>query len=507
MKCLILSLWMVLVAAIAPVIPAPPARAAVSDWQQGATMVPMSPTDFGSAAFAQSLDNLASTGADFVTLVVPIYQSTLSSHDLGAGWDTPTDEALKLAIDQAHARGLKVMLKIHVETGGGEWRALIDAANRPAWYQAYGDWLVHYGSIAAAKGVEEYCLGAELSRMTASRFHADNASNWDAMITRVKSVYSGPLTYSAQRQGDMGEVDDIAFWGRMAHLGISGYYDLGSPATATVDQLKGDWNYINTTFIKPLYDKYQKPILFTEIGYRSYTGSHNEPWDHSKTGPYDEGEQARDYEAFLSYWNDYPYVVGVHWWDWSTNPAYGGQGNIDYTPQHKQAQSVLTNWYGGTATPPVSGELTAATVYRFWSSRFGNAHFFTQSQAETDHLRFRDRNWTYQGPAFRARVPQSGSCSTYAPVYRFYSSRFGSHFYTSNNAEKDHLIKHDPNWTYEGISYCVSPTEETGTTPLYRFWSPRFNKHFFTANLSEKNQLQTSDRNWNYEGVSYYVQP
>jgi hypothetical protein len=58
----------------------------------------------------------------------------------------------------------------------------------------------------------------------------------------------------------------------------------------------------------------------------------------------------------FSYWNTQEFMQGAHFWFWSANPGYGGQGNTDYTPQHKQAESVLTKWFSGqgnTAPPPV----------------------------------------------------------------------------------------------------------------------------------------------------------
>jgi hypothetical protein len=128
-------------------------------------------------------------------------------------------------------------------------------------------------------------------------------------------------------------------------------------------------------------------------------------------------------------------------------------------------------------------------------------------EAEATHLATSDPNWTYEGDVFGAFQPQGSDCKAHDGVYRFYSSRFQTHFFTSNAAEKDHLIASDPNWHYEGLAYCADITQQSGEVPLYRFWSTKFGKHFFTANEAEKNHLIANDPNWSFEGVAYYVYP
>ena len=146
-----------------------------------------------------------------------------------------------------------------------------------------------------------------------------------------------------------------------------------------------------------------------------------------------------------------------------------------------------------------------APVYRFWSPKFNNAHFFTTDYAEASRIRKSDPNWTYEQEAFLALSYEDGRCEVGTPVYRFYSPVFQSHFYTKDAAEKAHVIANDRNWTYEGVAYCAFDTAQPGTVPLYRFWSPRFGKHFYTANEAEKNHIVANDRNWTYESIAYYV--
>jgi hypothetical protein len=157
-----------------------------------------------------------------------------------------------------------------------------------------------------------------------------------------------------------------------------------------------------------------------------------------------------------------------------------------------------------TPTEPSGG---TARVYRFWSPGFGNAHFFTTSGSEALHIIDTDRSWIYEGPAFSALTASGSTCTQGAPVHRFYSAVFRSHFYTQSAAEKERIQATDRNWAYEGVAYCAYPNQVAGSKPLYRFWSPGFGKHFFTADQAEADHIRAVDRNWTYEGVAYYVLP
>jgi len=62
-----------------------------------------------------SLANLASTGANWIGLIVTGYQDTITSTTIITTSATPTDADLIHVVTEAHGRGLKVMLKPHVD--------------------------------------------------------------------------------------------------------------------------------------------------------------------------------------------------------------------------------------------------------------------------------------------------------------------------------------------------------------------------------------------------------
>jgi hypothetical protein len=332
------------------------ADAAVANWQTGASIQSRFAQDFGSDSFKQSVTNLKNNGANFVTLIIPYYQSNGASSDIQPGWNTPSDESLIAAINYIHSQGMKVMLKPHIDSYDGSWRAYISPWDRNAWFANYATILNHLADIGAQTGVEQICVGAELISLATYTSNGDNTQRWQNLIAGVRSRFGGALTYSANwGSGDFAdEKAHIGFWPQLDYIGISAYFNLYG--NNDVGSLKNAWDGYNWSQIKPLADQHGKPILFTEIGYRSVSGAHNEPWNYSMGGGYDPQEQVHAYAALFDYWNNHNYMVGVHIWDWSSDPAAGGNGNTDYTPQNKPAEATIKQWFTGSAspTPPTS---------------------------------------------------------------------------------------------------------------------------------------------------------
>ncbi len=154
-------------------------------------------------------------------------------------------------------------------------------------------------------------------------------------------------------------------------------------------------------------------------------------------------------------------------------------------------------------------EVLYTSVYRFWSGA-KKRHFYTIRQSERDKLitKYSDV-WTYEGPVYNA-------CSTsyhqdLAPVYRFWSARNYSHFYTTRESEKAKLINDFPDvWTYEGVAFYAYPpdSQPPECTPVYRFWSGINHTHFYTTSEREKNKLiDNYAAVYTYEGIAYYAYP
>lgn len=145
-------------------------------------------------------------------------------------------------------------------------------------------------------------------------------------------------------------------------------------------------------------------------------------------------------------------------------------------------------------------------VYRFWSSRTGK-HFFTADEVERAALVQHPEIWVAEGIAYYAYT--SATEPNVMPVYRFWSDKLSSHFWTISEAEKNTLIdKYADAWTYEGPVFYAYPegAQPTGAKPVYRFWSDSLGAHFYTISETEKDfLLREYAGTWVFEGIVWYA--
>ena len=219
-----------------------------------------------------------------------------------------------------------------------------------AWFANYTTFIDHYARIAQNNGVELFCVGCELHQLDTSTYYA----NWRTVISGVRAIYHGPLTYAADNLG----YAQVPFWGLLDYAGIDAYFPLSNATTPSVADLVGGWShYVDsdgthnwTNDIETWQVTVHKPVIFTEIGYRSIDYAAQDPGNWAITGRYNGNAQANCYAAALQVFANKPWFVGMFWWDWLPNPNAGGAGNTDYTPQYKPAQDVLTSYWNPNLT-------------------------------------------------------------------------------------------------------------------------------------------------------------
>ncbi len=146
-------------------------------------------------------------------------------------------------------------------------------------------------------------------------------------------------------------------------------------------------------------------------------------------------------------------------------------------------------------------------VYRFWSSKTGK-HFFTTRETEKAKLIEQYSNvWIFEGIAYRAYARAVEP--NLMPVYRFWSDKNTAHFYTISESERDKLItQYAEVWTFEGEVFYAYPEgwQPEGAKPVHRFWSDATSAHFYTISESEMNKLiDQYSHVWTYEGIAWYA--
>ncbi len=335
-------------------------------WQyKGFTIAAYSQDELGSSNTAASLQQLSHTGANSVTFVMTWYQDSIYSSSIYRTQNTASDASLTTAISEAKALGLRVIIKPHVDSIDGNWRAHIHPCSitnvepcptandlSGAWFSSYDAMMLHYADLAQQQGVTVLSVGAELIDMSTN---AAYTNQWRSLISEIRSHFGGKLTYSANwGSGDFAtEYTRIPFWDALDYIGISAYFPLAdNGATPTVDGMTSRW--INTwqPQISAVQQQWNKPVLFIEGGYRSGTGTAQAPFDNWDSWPFNAQEQADCYQATFQAWANVSWFAGAAFWNWETDPNVSGT-NTGYSVQNKPAQSVVTTWYGGaTNTPP-----------------------------------------------------------------------------------------------------------------------------------------------------------
>jgi hypothetical protein len=303
---------------------------------------------------ADSLDALEAAGADWVAVNVFWFQTDVNATEIAPDYDeySVTDASVEYVIDELHARGFRVMLKplVDLSDDPGHWRGQI--AGSEAWFTGpagYGAFVNHFAEMAEAHGVDLFCVGTELTNTVAED------ARWRAVIADVRARYSGQLTYAANHGGTgSATAADIAWWDALDQIGIDAYYPLTDKNDPTVAELQAAWAEragMVESWLTGLNVADQKPILFTEIGYRSWDGTNQAPYsceDKDDTNV-DQGEQADCITAvFEEVWKRTGWLQGTYWWNWEVDPNPPWTTANWFPLQDKTAETVLTSYYTGS---------------------------------------------------------------------------------------------------------------------------------------------------------------
>ncbi len=310
---------------------------------------------FSTTAANHSLTQLAATGANWVSIVVTQYQETANSTKVfpvtqpifGSYYTyiTATDDSLRIAVQRSHALGLSVMLKPQVDllNDSAHWRGNIgdgfSSQQWDAWFASYGAMLLNYAKLAQQEHVEMLAVSTELIAACLQ----PPKERWLQLLKKVRAVYNGRLVNAANWGG---EETGLTWWDAVDMIGVDAYYPLNVPDDATVPQLVDAWQPI-VAKLANLSSFWQRPVLFTEIGYCSTDCKRSAV----PVTAADLTFQARRYEAVMTAFRPFQWHTGFFWWAWSTDPGSGGQQDRCITPAYKPAENVLRSFYGGSTQP------------------------------------------------------------------------------------------------------------------------------------------------------------
>ena len=303
------------------------------DFEQNGLIAPVwNSAAYGTDAFAELLEELVATGAEWVTLVPTWYQADLTTSEIQPAWQdrTPTDDSLGAAFRLARSLGLRVTLKPHLDPAAGEPRAAIEPSDVDAWFASYASFIVHYAKLAEDLGADQFIIGTELAGTVGDTQH------WLSVINDIRSIYSGPILYAANYD----EYQRIEFWDALDAIGVDAFYPLAEEPTTDVERLVDAWKPI-VAELAALSSDLDRPVVFTEAGYTSQVGTVTVPHDPWPSSVLSEEEQVAGVTALLRSFEGEQWFAGTHWWMWFDYVGDEFAKSLGHTPQGKPAEDVL----------------------------------------------------------------------------------------------------------------------------------------------------------------------
>ena len=360
-------------------------------------------TQDGYLSSSEAAQTIRATNANYTAVMATWYVQTYDSTSIAPettsspGYDSstdplsPADAAVIAAIQALQAQGITVTLKPHVDSIDGTWRGDFtwpstdtttaeQQAWLTAWFTSYQAFILHFAQIASENGVGTLVIGTEFTKLTGNTCAGSCESYWlQYVINPLRQQYPNlTLAYGANATSAGDEFTTVSFWKDVDIIGVDGYFPIDSsadcntstPPDPTLAELESGWtdnpcsgDFNAVAALQNLSSAYPgKPLIFTEIGYPSATGSNAAPYNYTPTGAYDDTEQANCYEAFFDIFSQQTtWMKGVFWWAWMVAPP--AANDTGYSPQNKTAgDTTLPEWYGsqteGFTLAPANSAIT-----------------------------------------------------------------------------------------------------------------------------------------------------
>ncbi len=247
------------------------------------------------------------------------------------------DEGVVHATFQAKKIGMMSLLKPQI-FAGDSWPGDVEMLNAKDWeafFRYYHKWIRHYAFLAEIHEMDALCVGVEFAKATLSR-----EKDWRNLFSSLRGLYQGKMTYAANWGA---EFEKVGFWDELDFIGLNCYYPLSKNDAPTKAELKANFDSVKTKISK-VYSKFKKPIVFTEIGFRSI----NAPWKN----PHAEGDDSFNpshqqlcYEVVFEGIANEPWCAGILWWKFPSYLEYRGTENSAFTPNNKLAEQTVKKWF------------------------------------------------------------------------------------------------------------------------------------------------------------------
>jgi hypothetical protein len=301
---------------------------------------------YGSPAFERGLDEAVRLGATWISLT-----------PFGRAWDlkaTGVDKTFELpfaenqrgmlrAVQQAHARGLKVLLVPHLWVESGGWRAEINPDGEEGWRrfaEGYRAFVLSWARFATRARVDMLAVGVELRSWVTTT----HAPSFVPILRDIRAAYAGPLTYAA----NWDDVEQTVILGELDVIGINAFYPLTDKQNASDAELERGGLEVAKK-VKALAELWQKPVVFNEFGYTARTDPALRPWewpDHMRDVKVDARAQAAAYRGLLRGMLTTAELRGGFVWRLYADPDdLSQEAEWGFSPRGREAELFLRGAY------------------------------------------------------------------------------------------------------------------------------------------------------------------
>lgn len=255
-------------------------------------------------------------------------------------WYGETENGLLQYAKEFQKVHVKIMVKPHLWLRRGGFTGDLQPTTEENWLlleNSYKDYILTYAKAAENLKAEILCIGTELEEFVKNR-----PNYWLKLIKEIRKIYKGKLTYAA----NWDEYKRITFWNQLDFIGIDAYFPLSDKKSPTTAEYEMGWQK-HKEEIKRIQQKFKKPILFTEFGYRSIDFNGKEPWEANRTkGNVNLQAQSNALQAIHNqFWKEEWFAGGFIWKWFHRHDKVGGENNNRFTPQNKPAEKLLQKLY------------------------------------------------------------------------------------------------------------------------------------------------------------------
>ena len=261
-------------------------------------------------------------------------------HNTNRQWFGETKNGLLQYAKRFQRENVHIMVKPHIWVWKGEFTGNIKMESEENWVileDSYREFMLTYAKAAEDLNAEILCIGTELEQFVLNR-----PQYWQKLIEEIREIYKGKLTYAA----NWDEFKRVTFWNQLDYIGIDAYFPLSEKKSPTVAEFELGWKTHKDEIIK-IHTTYNKPVLFTEFGYRSVDYTGQEPWDSNRVeGSINLEAQANGLQAIHNqFWKEDWFAGGFIWKWFHRHDEVGGEKNNRFTPQNKPAGKLLETLY------------------------------------------------------------------------------------------------------------------------------------------------------------------